>query len=175
LPSLQDVSDSEDEASDDEDENTDTESIPEVDNTDDEAFLARSPQPQVPRTRAQPASPPIQLSKQAAAGKGKITGYWKVETAEEKVVRLEKDAREYAERAEEVRQREMEEKRKQMARDRERGNERMQRHRDRLREAKIAGGWIPGKNKRVGGTAYSSDSATNFDTVLEACRAGRPR
>ncbi|KAJ7868920.1 hypothetical protein B0H14DRAFT_2572083 [Mycena olivaceomarginata] len=159
LPPLQDVSDSGDEASDDENENTDTESIPEVDNTDDGAFLARSPQPQVPRTRAQPVSPPIQLSKRAAAEKGKITGYWKVETAEEKAVRLEKDAREYAERVEEARQREMEEKRKQMVRDRERGNERMRRHRDRLRETKIADGWIPERNDESGVPTEMSSKA----------------
>jgi hypothetical protein len=119
-----------------------------------------------------PVSPHVKSSKCVAAAKGKITGYWKVEMAAEKAVRLEKDAREYAER---VRLREVEEKRKAILRAWESGNERMQRHRNRVCEEKIAGGWIPGKNKRVGGTAYSSDSATNFDTILEACRAGRPQ
>jgi hypothetical protein len=41
---------------------------------------------------------------------------------EEKAVRLEKDAREYSERAEEAQLREVEEKQKQKVRDRERGN-----------------------------------------------------
>ncbi|KAJ7881737.1 hypothetical protein B0H14DRAFT_3759288 [Mycena olivaceomarginata] len=127
------------------------------------------------RPSPQPVSPPVKSSKRLAAAKGKITGYWKVETAAEKAVRLEKDAREYAEHAERARLREVEEKRKAILRARESGNERMRRHRNRVHEEKIAGGWIPGKNKRVGGTASSSDSATNFDTVLEACRAGRPQ
>lgn len=127
------------------------------------------------RPSPRPVSLPVKSSKCGAAAKGKITEYWKAETAAEKAVRLEKDAREYAEHAERVRLREVEEKRKAILRARESGNERMRRHRNRVREEKIAGGWIPGKNKRVGGTAYSFNSATNFDTVLEACRAGRPR
>jgi hypothetical protein len=83
-----------------------------------------------------------------------------VETAEEKAVRLEKDAREYSERAEEARLREVEEKRKQKVRDRERANERMRRHRDHVREAKIADGWIPGK-KRVSRAVYSLKSSNS--------------
>jgi ElaB/YqjD/DUF883 family membrane-anchored ribosome-binding protein len=93
-----------------------------------------------------------------------------VETAEEKAARLEKDTREYAERAEEVRQREVEEKRKQRTRDRERANERMRRHRERLREEKIADGWIPGK-KRV---SVSLQSSSRLTLVLEACRSRGP-
>ncbi|KAF7359565.1 hypothetical protein MVEN_00679900 [Mycena venus] len=177
LPSLQNISDSEDDVSDDERDNSDTESMPnlEVDNTDDDAVLAHSHRAHAAPSHARPVSPPKQPSKRAAAGKGKITGYWKVETAEEKAVRLEKEAREYAERAEEARQREMEEKRKQMVRDRERGNERMRRHRERLREAKIADGWIPGKN-RVSRAAHAlSSPQTHFDATLEARRACRPR
>jgi hypothetical protein len=119
---------------------------------------------------AQPVSPPIQGSKRAAAGKDNITGYWKVETAEEKTVRLEKDAREYSEQAEEVRQREVEEKRKQRARDRERANVHMRRHRERLREEKIADEWIPGK-KRV---SVSLQSRSRLTLVLEACRSRGP-
>ncbi|KAJ7852207.1 hypothetical protein B0H14DRAFT_2581045 [Mycena olivaceomarginata] len=114
LPTLQDVSDSEtsdsDDAGDDSGDNSGADSVPdlEVDNTVDDAMLAHANRVHTTPPRAQPAKP-------AAAGRGKITSYWKVETAEEKVVRLEKDAREYAERAEEVRLREVEEKRKKHA------------------------------------------------------------
>ncbi|KAJ7924628.1 hypothetical protein B0H13DRAFT_2578172 [Mycena leptocephala] len=144
LPSLQPISYSEDDSCDEEGDNSDAESMSDLK----EVNEVHSPRARVSRTLAQPVFPPIQASKRAPAGKGKITRYWKVETAEEKAARLEKYTREYAERAEEVRQREVEEKRKQRTQDRERANERMRRHRERLREEKIADGWIPGKKRK---------------------------
>ncbi|KAJ7689639.1 hypothetical protein B0H14DRAFT_2652726 [Mycena olivaceomarginata] len=149
LPSLQDISDLENDASDDEGDNSNTKSMPNlevVNNPDDEAILMHSHRAHAAPSCGRPVSLPKQPSKRAAAGKGKIMGYWKVEMAEEKAVRLEKDAREYSEWAEEVRLREVEEKQKQKVRDRERGNECMWRHCDHVRKAKIADGWIPGKN-----------------------------
>ena len=71
-------------------------------------------------------APHPQPRKPAAARK--FTAFWKVETAEEKLARLEKDGREYAERAEQVRLREIDAKRKKDARARVKANERMQRH-----------------------------------------------
>jgi hypothetical protein len=144
LPTLQDVSDSETSDSDDAgDDSGDNRSVPdlEVNNTVDEAMLAHANRVHTTPPRVQPAKP-------AAAGRGKITSYWKVETAEERVVRLEKDAREYAERAEEVQLREVEEKRKKHAKAHVNANERMRQHRDRVRAVKIAEGWVPGM-KRV--------------------------
>ncbi|KAJ7853972.1 hypothetical protein B0H14DRAFT_3136703 [Mycena olivaceomarginata] len=144
LPSLHDISDSESDASDDEGDNSDTESMPDlevVDNPDDEAILAHSHRAHAAPSRTRSVTPPKQPLKRAATGKGKITRYWKA-------VLLEKDAREYSEWVEEARLREVEEKWKQKVRDRERGNERMRRHRDHVREAKIADGWIPGKQQK---------------------------
>jgi hypothetical protein len=79
----------------------------------------------------------VQPPKSTAAAKGKITSYWKVETAAEKAVRLEKDARLFSERAEEIRLREVEDKRKKKARARVNANERMRRHRERARDKRI--------------------------------------
>ncbi|KAF7328312.1 DDE superfamily endonuclease [Mycena sanguinolenta] len=110
------------------------------DSDDDES---RAPRPAAPKSALHP-----QPRKPAVIGK--ITSFWKVETAEEKTVRLEKDGRKYAERAEQVQLREVEEKRKKMARERVDANERMQRYRKRKREERIAEGWVPGqKRKRV--------------------------
>ncbi|KAJ7869051.1 hypothetical protein B0H13DRAFT_2557989 [Mycena leptocephala] len=169
LPSLQPISDSEDDSCDEDGGNSDTESMSDCEGIDE----VHSPRARVPRAMAQPVSPPIQASKRAAAGKDKITGYWKVETAEEKTVRLEKDAREYSERAEEVRQREVEEKRKQRARDRERANERMRRHRERLREEKIADGWIPGKKRKRVDLADHDEISTADPELPEHSRPRR--
>ncbi|KAJ7659435.1 hypothetical protein B0H14DRAFT_3702003 [Mycena olivaceomarginata] len=118
------------------------------------------------RPSPRPVSPPVKSSKCVAAAKGKITGYWKVETAAEKAVRLEKDAREYAEHAERVRLREVEEKRKAILQARESGNERMQQHRNRVCEEKIAGGWIPGKNKRKRVELADHDEISTPDAEL---------
>ncbi|KAJ7798099.1 hypothetical protein B0H14DRAFT_3157086, partial [Mycena olivaceomarginata] len=128
------------------------------------------------RPSPRPVSPPVKSSKRVAAAKGKITGYWKVETAAEKAVRLEKDAREYAEHAEQAekaRLREVEEKRKAILRARESGNERMRRHRNRVCEEKIAGGWIPGKNKRKRVELADHDEISTPDAELP--EHSRPR
>ncbi|KAJ6601865.1 hypothetical protein DFH09DRAFT_1480988 [Mycena vulgaris] len=110
-----------------------------------------------PATAAPPA-PPIALAAPTApshperptptaAANAKITAYWTVETSEAKAVRLEREARVFAEGSEERRLREVDETRKKTARDRVKGNERMQRHRERLRDAKITEGWIPGMKR----------------------------
>ncbi|KAJ7794834.1 hypothetical protein B0H14DRAFT_3556186 [Mycena olivaceomarginata] len=125
------------------------------------------------RPSPRPVSPPPKSSKCVAAAKGKITGYWKVETAAEKAVRLEKDAREYAEHAERARLREVEETRKAILRARESGNERMRRHRNRVREEKIAGGWIPRKNKRKRVELADHDEISTPDAELP--EHSRPR
>ncbi|KAF7366573.1 DDE superfamily endonuclease [Mycena sanguinolenta] len=91
-------------------------------------------------------TPHPQPHKSATAGK--ITSFWKVESPEEKAVRLERDGRKYTERGEQVRLREVEEKRKKMARECVLAKERMQRYRDRLREEKMAEGWVPGKKRK---------------------------
>ncbi|KAF7330683.1 DDE superfamily endonuclease [Mycena sanguinolenta] len=108
------------------------------DSDDDDTPLPRSAEPK-------PAPCP-QPRKSATAGK--LTSFWKVESPEDKVVRLEKDGRTYAERGEQVRLREVEEKRKKIARARVLANDRMQRYRGRRREEKIAEGWVPGKKRK---------------------------
>jgi hypothetical protein len=138
MPELRDVSDSED-------DDSHSESMPaleEVDNTDDE--------PPSDTDDEDPAPPPqpSASSQSRAAPKPKITGYFKVETLEERAVRLERENREYAEHAEEARLREVDAKRKIAARKRADATERMQRFRAREREEKIANGWIAGQ-KRV--------------------------
>ncbi|KAJ7876659.1 hypothetical protein B0H14DRAFT_3436415 [Mycena olivaceomarginata] len=67
-----------------------------------------------------PAPPPqpSASSQSRAAPKPKITGYFKVETLEERAVRLERESREYAEHAEEARLREVDAKGKIAARKR---------------------------------------------------------
>ncbi|KAF8146164.1 hypothetical protein K438DRAFT_1991118 [Mycena galopus ATCC 62051] len=132
LPALQKISDSEEDASDD-DGNSDT---------DDEAMLAHAERVHADSWRHLTAPSNAQPEKAAAVGRDKITADWKVETAEEKAVRLEKDAREYVEHAEEVRL-EVEEMRKKKARARADGNERVRQHRDRVRAEKIVEGWKP--------------------------------
>jgi hypothetical protein len=105
VPSLQDISDSENDASDDEGDNSNTESMPNievVDNPDDETILVHSHCTHAAPSHVWPVSPPKQPSKRAAAGKGKITRYWKVETAEEKAIVFEKDVRECSGWAEEA-------------------------------------------------------------------------
>ncbi|KAJ7789162.1 hypothetical protein B0H14DRAFT_3574828 [Mycena olivaceomarginata] len=77
----------------------------------------------------------------------KITSFFKVETAAEKAVRLERDNREFAERAEETRLRETNAICMKAARIRADGREHVQRSRARKREQKIAGGWIPGQKR----------------------------
>ncbi|KAJ6456514.1 hypothetical protein C8R45DRAFT_580223, partial [Mycena sanguinolenta] len=121
LPPLQDVSDSEDSDSDVDDASAPPLAVPK------------------PAPRPQPRKP---------AAARKITAFWKVETAEEKLARLEKDGMEYTERAEQVRLREIDAQRKKHARARVKANERMQRHRDRVRDAKIAEGWVPGQKRK---------------------------
>jgi hypothetical protein len=130
LPGLVAITDGEDEDDDDDSSDDDTSSPPEA------------PQP------AQPTPQPAQPAKPATAGKGRITSFWKVETPDERAVRLEKNAREYAAQSEQKRLREVDEQRKKTARARVDGNERMRRHRERVRDAKIAEGWVPGQ-KRV--------------------------
>lgn len=104
--------------------------------------------PAAPPAATQPAPRPAHPAKPAAATKAKLTAFFKVETAEEKAVRLEKDAREYREHAEEVRLRELEITRRKKAKARADGNERTRQYRDRIRAAKIADGYVPG-TKRV--------------------------
>ncbi|KAJ6592804.1 hypothetical protein B0H19DRAFT_1245624 [Mycena capillaripes] len=105
LPALQDVSDSED--SDEELE-------------DNEATLPRAPPTPPAPFQAQPSNP--------VALKTRITAFWKVETAEEKAVRRERDARDYSERGDVARLREVDKRRKKNAKDRVNANERMRRH-----------------------------------------------
>ncbi|KAJ6609921.1 hypothetical protein B0H10DRAFT_1954221 [Mycena sp. CBHHK59/15] len=76
----------------------------------------------------------------APTPKGKITAYWKVETPEEKVGRLEREVRVYAEGSEERQLWEVDETRKRMAHERIMANGRMQRHCDRRHDEKIADG-----------------------------------
>ncbi|KAJ6572370.1 hypothetical protein B0H10DRAFT_2237539 [Mycena sp. CBHHK59/15] len=110
--------------------------LEEVDNSDDEPVSESDDEDTSPRG--------------PAAAKPKITAYWKVETAAEKAVRMEREAREYSGRAEEQRLREMEATRMKAAQKRAYATERMQRFRIRERDEKMANGWIPGqKRKRV--------------------------
>jgi hypothetical protein len=147
LPALQDVSCSEDDGDDDESDADDSGPIPDsedVNKSDDQLTVTPAEGTHAPHAPTQPSPP----AKPAGAGKAKVTAYFKVETAEEKAVRLEKDAREYREHAEEVRLREVDTIRKKNAKARADGNERMRRYRHRVREAKIADGYVPGR-KRV--------------------------
>ncbi|KAJ7925709.1 hypothetical protein B0H13DRAFT_2314298 [Mycena leptocephala] len=78
----------------------------------------------------------------------KITSFFKVETTAEKVVRMEREAREYAEWAEESRLREANVLRMKAARKRADATERMQRLREHVRNEKIANGWTPGQKRK---------------------------
>ncbi|KAJ7920970.1 hypothetical protein B0H13DRAFT_2318875 [Mycena leptocephala] len=121
--------------------------------------------PSVPPAAPQPTPRPAHPAKPAAATKAKLTAFFKVETAEEKAVRLEKDAREYREHAEEVRLRELELTRRKKAKARADGNERTRQYRDRIRAAKIADGYVPGtKRKRV--DLLDDDPSLNPDPRL---------
>jgi hypothetical protein len=80
--------------------------------------------------------------------KSKITAYWKVETAAEKAVRMERETRKYAGHAEENRMREVNAARIVAGRKRVDNRERQQRFRDRKKAELIAEGWVPGQ-KRV--------------------------
>jgi hypothetical protein len=143
LPALWDVSCNKDSSMD----NSDAGSVSDLEDvakTDDEPSI-----PQPHRANAVPES--VQLAqhpKSTAAAKHTLTAFRKVETAAEKAIRLENDARVYAERSEQARMREVEEKQQKMAKERVRANECMQHHHDRVREEMIANGWIPGQ-KRV--------------------------
>lgn len=97
---------------------------------------------------APPQAPPSPMVNARPRLSHKITGFFQVETAEEKAVRMERETREYTERAEANRLREMDARRLKAARKRADANERMQLFRERERAAKIATGWIPGQ-KRV--------------------------
>ncbi|KAJ7472584.1 hypothetical protein FB451DRAFT_299473 [Mycena latifolia] len=150
MPNLADVTDTEDS----DDSDTDGED---------------SPPPAAPA----PSTVPRSTTTQGSCPKPKITSYWRVETPEEKAVRMERDAREFAARAEEVRLREIDANRMKAARKRADATERMQRFRERGREEKIANGWIPGQ-KRVSRYAAVSPYFTDAG-ASEACRARRVR
>ncbi|KAJ7812888.1 hypothetical protein B0H14DRAFT_3751873 [Mycena olivaceomarginata] len=161
LPGLQDISDSEAGDSDNEGYDSAGEPMPnleDVDNSDDEAMLAHAARAHTP---PQPVPHPLHRCE----GQSKNHIVWKVETAEEKAVRRENDARMYAERVEEMRLREVNEKRKKKASDRVNSSERMQRHRDRVRDAKLAEGWVPG-TKRL-----SVSLIPNFKSCMVSVRA----
>ncbi|KAF7371545.1 DDE superfamily endonuclease [Mycena venus] len=97
-----------------------------------------------------PILPAIVEAAPQNSGRTKITSFFKVETAAEKAVRLERDHREFAEHAEEKRLRETNAIRQKAARIRADGRERVARFRARRREEKKASGWMPGqKRKRV--------------------------
>ncbi|KAJ7833775.1 hypothetical protein B0H14DRAFT_3710259 [Mycena olivaceomarginata] len=145
LPALTDISDSEGDESDSEDDEADTESLPGLadvtdddasddDDTEDEPDPAPLPQPTV---SAQPRAPP----------KPRITGYFKVETAEEKALRLERDNRKYAERSEANTMREIAAKHRKAAQTRADTREHVQRYRARKLDEKIAMGWVPGQKR----------------------------
>ncbi|KAJ7704108.1 hypothetical protein B0H17DRAFT_1194016 [Mycena rosella] len=109
-------------------------------------------QPAAGPSRKQAAQAQLAVPAPPAGPKAKITSYWKVETAEEKAVRLERSARVYSEGSEERRAREVDETRKKKARERVEATERMRQYRDRRRpgDAKIAAGEIPSlKRKHV--------------------------
>ncbi|KAF7333775.1 hypothetical protein MVEN_02334200 [Mycena venus] len=67
--------------------------------------------------------------------------------SEDKATRLERENREYTERAEEKRLREVDAKRMKAARKRVGATERMQQFRARKHEQKIADGWVPGQKR----------------------------
>jgi hypothetical protein len=163
LPALQ-------ECSEDEGDDSAAESVPdleEADNTD-EAILAHAEHVHGAHPPVQPVPVPVQPQKPAVAAKGKITSYWKVETAAEKAVRLEKDARLFSERAEEIRLREVEDKRKKKARARVIGNERMRRHRERARDKKIAAGLGCAIGQKRVSTATPTQLFSAADIIVEA-------
>ncbi|KAJ7604624.1 hypothetical protein B0H17DRAFT_1120943 [Mycena rosella] len=98
------------------------------------------------RTQAAQAQPAVPAP--PAGPKAKITSYWKVETAEEKAVRLERSARVYSEGSEERQAREVDKTCKKKARERVEATERMPQYRDRRRDAKIAAGEIPSLKRK---------------------------
>ncbi|KAJ7792804.1 hypothetical protein B0H14DRAFT_3498819 [Mycena olivaceomarginata] len=111
-----------------------------------------------------------QRPKSAAAAKHTLTVFWKVETAAEKAVQLENDAWVYAERSEQARMREVEEKQKKMANKRVRVNKHMQHHHDRVREEKIANGWIPGQKCKCIHLADHDEVSTSDAALPELLR-----
>ncbi|KAJ7926117.1 hypothetical protein B0H13DRAFT_2565823 [Mycena leptocephala] len=121
--------------------------------------------PSTPPAAPRPAPRPAHPAKPAAAAKVKLTAFFKVETAEEKAVHLEKDAREYREHAEEVQLRELEITRGKKAKARADGNERTRQYRDRIRAAKIADGYVPG-TKRTRVDLLDDDPSLNPDPRL---------
>ncbi|KAJ7100368.1 hypothetical protein C8R44DRAFT_946758, partial [Mycena epipterygia] len=145
----------------------------EVDDSDSEDEAASGSADATP-AHAGPSRADLKPLAAVAAAKPKITEYWKTETAEEKAVRREKDARMYSERAEQTQLREVQEKRKKVARARVIANERMQRHRDRVRDAKIAEGWIPGmKRKRIHLLEYDETPTSQPADLAELSRPRR--
>jgi hypothetical protein len=98
LPALWDVSCGKDSSMDDLDTGS-VSDLEDVAKTDDEPSIS-----QPHRTNTVPELVQLaQRPKSAAAAKHTLTAFWKVETAAEKAVRLENDARVYAERSEQAR------------------------------------------------------------------------
>ncbi|KAJ6621668.1 hypothetical protein B0H10DRAFT_2187938 [Mycena sp. CBHHK59/15] len=103
----------------------------------------------------------------SAGPKSKITAYWKVETAAEKAVCMEREAREYTGHAEENHMQEVNATRIIAGRKGVDNRERQQRFRDRKKAELIAEGWVPGqKRKRVATLVAVNEMGQSTDVTM---------
>ncbi|KAF7341462.1 hypothetical protein MVEN_01883500 [Mycena venus] len=152
MPVLVEVSGSEDDDESDSDTQSAASGIPDLENVDNTDVQPHTDSEDDTSASLPPSLLPIveAVLQNLGRPKPKITSFFEVETAAEKAVRLEREHREFAERAEETHLRETNAIRQKAARIRTDGRERAERFRAGRREEKIASGWIPGqKRKRV--------------------------